>query len=381
MGLTAFKMANSLATGAHISDSRHTDVLAYLLEQPNELIAEVVQWLDLKDLLNLRVTSRKLHQLVHSHEEGICARYCRRLRQEHHALQLPAKIHGLTNDLLFYIELQHRCEPIRQLSLTLSDHIAMRLLIRSALPEKEAEGTWRVRKRLRLHQNLFPWLFAFNNFLECLKHVFIEGDEALSGLDDDTYLSMHDIYYLDQQQIIESLQPCDEETISNITAAFAILLGVAAAKNLSLSSKSPKYPFASIKGIMMFRGLMPFEAILSRFADDSKRRKELIAASERVGHGGGRKAVSYRRPLLRSICHLDTERPQAFGTQSSRRIDVRNWFIDRQEVWMRASFAVAQRKGLTRELPPDTDQWIRDMLAEDDDPVFDVGFWSKPDAP
>ncbi len=375
MDTISFRSGNAL-------ESKHTDVLAYLLEQPNELIAEVVQWLDLKDLLSLRITSRKLHELVHGHEEGICAGYCRRLRQEHHALQLPTRIHGLTNDLLFHIELQHRYEPIRQLSLTLSDHIAMKMRLRSPLPEKVGEGPWRVRKRLKLHYNLFPWLFAFNSFLECLKQVFIKGDEAFSCLDDDTYLSMHNIYDLDQQQIIEDLQPDDEETIGHITTAFAILLGVAAAKKLSLNSKSPKYPFASIKRIMIYRGVVPLDGILSQFiTDDSKRQKAIIAASERVMNVGGRKTVTYRKPPLRSIRHLDTQRLQASDAPSSRRIDVRNWFVDRQDVWYKAAFAVVQRKGLTQDFPPNNADWIRSMLAEEDDPEFDVGDWNKPDPP
>ncbi|RMZ82873.1 hypothetical protein DV737_g1856, partial [Chaetothyriales sp. CBS 132003] len=365
-----------------VAPSGRADILTHLLEQPHELIGEVVRWLELKDLLNLRITSRSLHQLVHSHEQAICARYYGRLRHQHAALQLPVSLRGFPNDLVSYIELQHSYEPIHQLSLAFSHHIATKLRLESPLPTKEVECRWRERKTLLLHRQLFPWLFALNSFLESLRNVFIRGDEDFATLSDSTYLSLQDVYDLDQQHIIQDVYSWSRKSIVNITAALGVFIGIAAAKRLALESKAPEYPFASVKKILIFRGLVPFKAILCRPSHDATGRTEaLVAASRRVMHGAGpRRIVDLKLPLP-SIHHLDTDRLEAPAQQSSRGTNIGNAFVGRQDLWYKAAYAVVQRKDMPRSsFPPNTDKWLCKMLKETDDPPFSLSAWTKPDS-
>ncbi|RMZ78770.1 hypothetical protein DV738_g3655, partial [Chaetothyriales sp. CBS 135597] len=343
---------------------RRVDILTSLLEQPHELIGEVLLLLDLKDLLSLRITSRRLHQLVHSHEQAICARYYSRIRHEHAAaLQLPVTLRGLPNDLTSYIELQRRYEPIHQLSLAFSQHIAMKLQLRVPFPTKETEWRWRERKTLVLHRQLFPNLFALNGFLESFRTVFMLGEQDFAGLSDDEYLCLQNVYDFDQQHIIEGVYSWSTKSIVNITAALQVFLGIAAANRLSLKSRSPRYPFASVKKILIFCGLMPFKSILCCTSQHGTNPTEqLISASERVVHNGRAKDL---KPPLSSIHHFDTTRLEEAPTeQSSRGITVRNAFVDRQDLWTNAACAVAQRKGVRHGFPPNINEWLRSKLEE-----------------
>ena len=355
------------------------EVLSHLLDQPPEIVGEVLQWLGLTDLLSLRITNRRLHFLVHNHEKSICARFVRRLQRQNSALQLPIKIHGLANDLLFYIELQRRYSAIHELSVLLSRHVISKIKIRHPAPEKPDDQEWRERKVSRLQQRLFPALFLFTNFLECLHSVYMSGEEAFADWDDDMLLSLHDVYDLDQQRIIEDFSPCNKETIKNVTAASAVLLGVAKSQKLSLSSKSLKYPFASLKRILISTGLLSVSKILSPGHSDTERRNRLIEVNEAVWGLKGRRPVEYRGLRLQSIHHLETERIQCVGTPpTNRSYRTKNWFVDRQDVWTKAAFAVFQRLGSTDAFPPDTDAWIRRSIAEAYDPVYDLIDWRAP---
>ena len=354
-------------------------VLSQLLLQPPEVIGEVLQWLDLKDLLNLRITSRRLHDLVHDHEKSICVRFGARLRRQSQALQLPVKIHGLTNDLLFFIELHRRYKAINHLSIILCNQALSQIKIQHSAIEKHVAEEWRARKAVRLHNRLFPALFIFNNFLECLNSVYASGEEAFASWNDDLLLGLTDVFDLDQQRIIEDFSPCDTDTIKNVTAASSILLGVAKSKKLSLSSTALHYPFASLKRILVSSGLLPVAEILRPDIGDIDRRKTLTKASEGVWQGKSRRSIKYEVPRLRSIHHLDIERVQFAGElPTNRGHKTRNAFVARQDVWSKAAFAVVQRLGYTGTFPPDTDQWIRSTIAEAYDPKYDLGDWKAP---
>jgi hypothetical protein len=356
------------------------EVLSHLLDQPPEVIGEVLQWLDLRDLLSLRIANHRLHELVHHHEKSISARLCTRLRCQNTALQLPVKIHGLTNDLLFYIELHRRYSAIDDLSNLLCTHIVSRIRIQHPHPEKQVAEEWRLRKVARFHQRLFPALFLFNSFLECLHAVYLSGEEAFAQWDDDLLLSLHDVYDLDQQRIIEEFSPCDETTIKNVTVASTILLGVAKSKKLSLSSKSPRHPFASLKRILISSGLLPMADLLNPDHNDSDRRNRLILASDGIWKGKGRRPIKYTTPRLRSIHHLETQRVQSLGELPTHRgHKAKNWFAERQDLWDKAAFAVFQRLGCTGSFPPDTNQWIRCAMAEAYDAVYILADWQLPD--
>jgi hypothetical protein len=353
--------------------------LAVLIRQPTEIIGEVLQWLELKHLLILRIADRRFHNLIHRHEQSICARFCGRLRRQNRALQLPVKIHGLTNDLLFYVELQRRYLIIRELSLLLCTKIVSKIRTHHPNADETMMAEWRSRKRSMLNSRLFPSLFILNNFLECLRPVFMHGEEAFALWDEDLLLALHDVYDLDQQRIIEDLKPCDESTIRDVTAAFMILCGVAKSKKLSLSSKSPKYPFCSLKKILVYSGVQPLLRILEETAGDEPPRNKLIQAGENLWQEQGRKAVQHNGPMLRSIYHLETDRiPSVANLTVNRCHRPKNWFIDRQDVWSKAAFAVVQRLGSTESFPPDANEWVRYTIAEAYDSAYVIDDWNAP---
>ena len=167
----------------------------------------------------------------------------------------------------------------------------------------------------------------------------MSGEEAFADWDDDMLLSLHDVYDLDQQRIIEDFSPCNEETIKNVTAASTVLLAVAKSRKLSLSSKSLKYPFASLKRILISTGLLSVPKILSPSDSDTERRKRLIQVNEAVWGLKGRRPVEYHGLRLRSIRHLETERIRYLGKPATNRsYRTKNWFVDRQDVWTKAAF-------------------------------------------
>jgi hypothetical protein len=353
--------------------------LVVLIRQPTEIIGEVLQWLELKHLLILRITDRRFHYLIHRHEQSICTRFCGRLRRQNRALQLPVKIHGLTNDLLYYVELQRRYLIIRELSLLLCTKIVSKIRTHHINPDEATMAEWRSRKRSMLNSKLFPSLFILNNFLECLRPVFVKGEEAFALWDEDVLLALHDVYDMDQQRIIEDMNPCNASTIHDVTAAFLILCGVAKSRKLSLSSKSPKYPFCSLKKILVYSGLQPVLGILEESTSEEPPRNKLIEPGENLWHEQGRKAVQHHGPILRSICHLETDRvPSVANLTVNRCHRPKNWFIDRQDVWTKAAFAVIQRLGSTASFPPDPNDWIRHTIAEAYDPIYVIDDWKAP---
>ena len=193
-------------------------------------------------------------------------------------------------------------------------------------------------------------------------------------------LALHDVYDIDQQRIIEDFSPCNEDTIRNVTAASRVLLGVAKSRKLYLTSKSPRHPFASLKRILVSSGLLLIPQLLNPSVQDTDRRDELIHASDYIWKAKGRKPVEYKSPRLRSIHHLETERVQSLGELHPNRSQKgRNWFVERQDIWLKAAFAVVQRQGSIQTFPPDTDVWLRHSMAEAYDPVYDLGDWTTPE--
>lgn len=373
-------ITNQLSTMAERATSTSQDIFSHLLTQPTELIGDILQWLDLKDLLNLRRVNHTLHALVHCHEKSICARYCRQLQREHRALQLPTKIYGLTNDLLFYIELHRRYRAIYSLACLLSSHIISRIQVQHPDLDKVQIEQWRSRKADRLTNALFPALFLYNNFLECLYATHVRSEGHFSTWEAEELLTLHDVYDLDQQRIIEDFDPCTEEVIIDVSAASSILLGSMKSKRVSMSMRASKYPFATVKRVLLASGILPFIDILSPNSSAGDLRTKLDQASEDIWRGKGRKPVTYDIKL-KSIHHLRTERLYQIsaGSEMSNH-KVQNRFIERQDIWNKAAFAVVQRLGSAEALPllEDTHQWLRLKMAEPGDPTFSIGNWRIP---
>lgn len=352
-------------------------LLSLLLQQPTEIITAVLRWLEVKDLLNLRVSCRQLHMLLHALEQSFCAAYCGQLKQEYAGLRLLASIHEDKTDLMSYIELQHRHSGIWALSGVLSKHVLSKLNFQ-VTAEKATLTDLRVRKSGRLQKALFPYLFMLNNFLESLRQVIVEADEAFAEWDDDIYMSANDVFLLDQQHLVKVL--CDSTaSILGISAAHSILVGVCTARSVGIKIRPSSYPFATVKRIMLTRGLLPFAALLADDQDDAARRIALNRASESVlpESVGQLYQPGLHGNALKTIHHLDISRSYVPEPRRHRPYRVTNKFLDRQNVWDKAAFAVLRRvyDPEIDQQSEDADEWVLRAIAEPSDVAYSLADW------
>jgi hypothetical protein len=347
-----------------------------LLNQPPELVGAMLQWLEVPDLLNLRLTNRTFHSLIHSHEASICGRYRRQLQREHRAFQLPPVVHVPRNDLLHYIDLHRRYSAISILADRISKHVVKHIDIHRPKLDKAQEELWCSKKVTKLRAELFPALFVYNNFLECLYAVHLRGEDEFSTWDADEILALIDVYNLDQQRIIENL---DVETIKSVSAAASIFFGSLRWNRVSVSMRSHKYPFATVKRILLASGVLPFVDILAPGSSDHDMRAKLVEASDKIWLGTGRTPVVHQQGSLDSIHHLRTDRlHQKISNSPFANHKVQNRFIERQDIWGAAALTVLQRLDASETPLPDPNQWLRQTLAEPGDPTFALGKWNSP---
>lgn len=346
------------------------DLLPLLLRQPTEIIIAVFQWLEVPDILNLRASCRQLHTVVHGLEKSLCATYRGWLKQKHAGVQLLASTKEPQNDLISYIGLQHRHSNIWQLSGVLSKHVISKLNFETA-SEKPTLTDLRLKKEGRLQHVLFPYLFMLNIFLENLGQVIVEADEAFAEWDDDDYVSAIDVFFLDQQLLIEGL--CDSAaSILGIDAALSILTGVCKANSMSLKTRSKTYPFASVKRILLARGLLPFATLLA--ADQDARRTALDQASESVLW---RHRPELHGKALPTIHHLCISRWWIPEPTRRRPWTITNQFFNRQDVWHKAAFSVLRRVHGHKidEQDNGTDEWIIRAIGEPNDIAYTLADW------
>jgi len=355
-------------------------VLPLLLRQPTEIIAEVLSWLEFKDLLTLRITNRALHQLIHHHEKSICTQYCKSLLERHPRLHLPPTWRGNQGGLVYVIQVDRQYHALQSLAATLSDRIVSKLTLAEPEKHKDEGKDWKRGKARLLHDRLFPALFYLNTFLESLYEIILEGDETFGTLEDSEYLGLKDIYGLDQQRMIEEQHACARDRIKDTSRAFKIFEGVCKARELNMSTQSKIYPFASIKRMIVARGLTPFAAVLDGDSTVAVRESMLNSIGEQVWQRRGCTPVEYRSSKLLSIHHFDTESGRTPSRAMARRSHkVVNRFIEQQDIWYRAAHAVLLRKGHRKQPVPDLSQWIRWVISENDDPDFELGPWDQPD--
>lgn len=348
-------------------------LLPQLLAGPNEIKAAVLRWLDVEDILNLRISCRRLHMLIHDLAQNLYADHFGRLKKMHGALGLPEK-HVPEADLTSYIELLHRHSYIWELAGVLSNHLTSKVKIQGS-DNKVADVNLRLKKASLLQKALFAHLFILDRFLDRFRNILAKADEAFADWDSETYLSAHEILLLDQQHLIVPL--CGSPaTILGVGAAHSILMGVCRAKTLGPRVRSPTYPFASIKRLMIGRGLAPFAEILNE-RDHAARLVILGRACEQLIRPCQVKQHTY---TIQSVQHLDIARYSIPGAQTHRPCKVIEKFLERQDIWQKAAFAVLQR-GFSLEpsqLYDNTDDWIMETVAEAGDPSLSLGDWIAP---
>ena len=334
-----------------------------LLEQPEEIIFGVLQWLSVRDLLNLRQVNHTFHKVVHEHEGSICASYCRSLEAQDPAFRLPPLVHGETLDLLHYSDLQYRYESLRDLTSVLTGHITA-YLVHSGITNEEAIETMRVRKRWNFAKNLLPGLFLLNNYLESLKRVMIDAENAFSTWDDEEYVANKDVFMLDQQRIIEDLCRTPDKIV-DMFIAWMVFRGICTAKRLSFSYKYPYHPFPTLKRILLHRGLPCTTELISGDRTDTATRQTFEKKISDVAWCSQRH-FWHNRAELPSIHHLRVHRRCVAHLSMNRRHTVVNKFLDGQRLVSRAVFAVLQRHGGVEsgDLGAQSNRWLMSRICD-----------------
>jgi hypothetical protein len=340
-----------------------------LLQSPTEILTAVLQWLDDQDILNLRLSCRRLHVVVHSSAQHLYAAYSGHLRSEHGGLRHAEE---QVDNLMSYLSLRRRHADIAALARVLSDHLIAKLTIQAS-SDKAADANMRLSKAATVRRVLFPYLFNLDVFLENLQRVITEAEEAFADWDNETYVSAHDVFLLDQQHLISGM--CAKAgPILGISAVHSLMMGVCKAKSLGPRARSSTYPFASIKRLMLERGLSRLTLILAE-EDHQKRLATFNRTCELL--------VKRDRPelhILPTIHHLDVRRDFRPAQPSRRPSKIVEKFYDRQDIWQKAAFAVLQRDFGSEfsEHSDSTDDWLMSAITTSGDPVLALGDWRVP---
>jgi hypothetical protein len=348
-------------------------VLLLFLGQPTEIIGLILHWLDIKDLLNLRLSNRRLHTLVHDHQHSICLAFCRRLQRDYPGMTMPTPLGSKALDLVYYLRAQRHYDGILRLSETMAQHITKHITY-IQLTDKISESVAMERAVRRLRKRLIPGLSRLQNFLEQLKVIVVEGELLTEDWDDDTFASCVDMFQLDQQGLVEAICQ-DLSEIWEIQFAFRLFMGVCRGKGFVQKTRAPKYPFASVKRILLYLGMLPFVDMLQSAADSSSRREALIVANSGVFSAS--KPLKHSRPPLSTIFHLNTS---AWARQPKKRRPYRviNKFVERQDIWAAAAHAVLQRQTSSPDPNGDINMGILDTISAQDIGAFRLGNWTLP---
>lgn len=244
--------------------------------------------------------------------------------------------------------------------------------------EKIALEAARNTKTILLRQALVPVLFSLNHFLEALREVVVDGEAALATWNDELYMSAVDLFMLDQQHILQQYTAKD---IRNMSIVWVIFLGVCKARRLGLSTRSAKYPLATVKRILIHRGLTAFAEVLAPGIDDARRRELLDRACGQLDHRKRSVTARLEDPLT-TIHHLDLKHLSATEPAVQRSYKVVNKFIDRQDILLKAAFAVLQRLGKVDSHTGwlDSNAWIlkKTRIRGESESLYMLTGWTAP---
>lgn len=350
-------------------------VLTVMLSQPTEIITRILEDLSIRDLFSLRQVSHRFHALVHEHEMAISTSASTVLQRRHPSMKLSVRVHGPPRDLMYYADLQRRFRLCWDLSRILTAHLISHLSY-GPINDKESLESMRKSRVKPLGEALLAAIFSLNNFLDCMRLVVAEGEKLFATWDDETLIAATDIFMLDQQQIIQELCP-SPESVKDLALAWIVLQGVCKSRRLGLNLRSPTYPFATLKKIILYGGLDSMHKLLTSSQDVAVRRNLLKEVSDSM------QVVERRHPQapLESIHHL-VERSSVPPAATLRAYKVMNKFIDNQDILSRAAFAILQRHGEADHTMQYADpaRWIASKICLDgEDPAqFVLTGWATP---
>jgi hypothetical protein len=321
----------------------------------------------------MRLVNHELHNLIHENEGTIVRNY---LSQELEALQQffrPAE----SLNLNYRIDLRYRLRESRRLASVLAGRCCSKLKPRQMSDDEEE---WRKRKAKKLRNKLLMGLFALYEFLDRFRQVVLRSLYEFESCSTADFARLGFVLGLDQQRIFESF-PVD--SLNHITQVWRILEGVSMSKNIPLSCKSTKYPYSTVKAVLVLGGLDRFGELISK-PTLKERFQDLDAFNEELWHGQTWKPQKISEgPLLNSIHHLapPPKRVSSADFPTGTPPTAPMTFINRQHICEPSLTAVILRASRTLDNIPGVDRYIAEALREEGDPSYVLLPWSQPDNP
>lgn len=277
--------------------------------------------------------------------------------------------------LNYFMELLYRARRCSHLSSLLADRCCEKLESR---PPPDNKETWREGKRKKLKDGLSLSLFVLHEFLDRFRHVILRCLQDFEGWLTADFAGSGDILCLDQQRIIETFP---KESLVHIGAAWQILEGVATSKGVPFSCRSTKYPFTTVKVLLVLGGLDRFTAMMDK-ASPKERIDDLDAFNTELWQGQTTEAHrNVDIPLLSSVHHLaPPPKPISFADFPRKLSPIASIkFIDSERFFESSLMAVILRSAGTLDVMSQVEQYICTAVKEDSDSPYILPSWCRPD--
>jgi hypothetical protein len=345
---------------------------------PNEIIVQILAELDYKDLLAVRSSNHALHNLVHTHEPALAQK---------HLESLPYKdlVGGpllfASNDLSQIVELSIRKSVASMLACTMGERIASKLNFRHTPFSDEELKAWKAKKAKRLSSAFEPAMFVLYEFFIRLRKSIFDVAEKFKFLSDEDYLALGRVFELDQQYMIEQVDP---DALVDITEAWRALTGLCSAKGLVMYRHGRLASAETIRSHLAFADFYTFANTICK-ADYTAGTPKLNALISEIWERDlevDSEPKSFPKPQ-KTIHHLHST-PKMTTTKLTffRNKETQIKLIEAQSFWEKPALAVMQRRGLVGKIDPHIptiDTWLRGVISEKGDPWFEFGRWSRPD--
>ena len=366
-----------MLTNMHNS-TQHAVIYDLMFKCPNEIIVQILAELDYKDLLAVRRSNHAFHNLVHTHEPALAQK---------HLESLPYKdllgdlLLFASNDLSQIVELSIRRSVASMLACMMGERIASKLNFRHTPFSDDELKTWKAKKAKRLSSTFEPAMFVLYEFFIQLRKSIFDVAEKFKFLSDEDYLALGRVFELDQQYMIEQVNP---DALVDITEAWRALTGLCSAKGLVMYHHGRLASAETIRSHLAFGDFYTFANAICKadYTSGTPKLNALISEIWDRDSGANPEPKSFREPQ-NTIHHLhSTPKMPKIKLTIFRNRETQIKLIEAQSFWEKPALAVMQRRGLVGKIDPHIptiETWLRDVISEKGDPWFEFGRWSRPD--
>ena len=368
---------------------RPFNLMKALLHLPNELIISVLVELEPKDLLTLRLVNHLFHDLVHKHEVALATRY-RDSNGPIHLLNSPSDLEK--NNLSTLLELAFRVRFARKLADMMSDRIISHVKFRNNPFDAESLKKWNERKVKRLSATFEVSILILFDFFVGMREALLQAAFQFRDLSADEYLSLGQLFELDQQYMIEKVPA---ELLVDVSETWRVIQAIAGAKGLSptrffrrrqTNAGEPSsysaghitmYYLVTHGGLYALGSLLCETAFTGFVQQFSPLLEKLRLRTDKWG---------FKQPTPRStIKHIESSTDAQFTEfPPLRDQETQTKFVESQNLWEKSAMAVMQRRRMVNAVDPHIpiiETWLRDVIFENGDPWIDFRRWSRPDSP